>query len=60
VFPSDAIIHEFNRIAEPLFQKTYSNHRESRALTSLRNTLLSKLISGELRVIALNGSRTHV
>ena len=50
VFPSDRALREFNLLAEPLFQKVYSNHCESRQLTGLRDTLLPKLISGELRV----------
>jgi len=50
VFPSDDILRAFNRQAEPLFQKAYNNTCESRTLAALRDTLLPKLISGELRV----------
>jgi type I restriction enzyme S subunit len=50
VFPSDRVLRAFNLLADPLFQRVYSNHCESRQLTALRDTLLPKLISGELRV----------
>jgi type I restriction enzyme S subunit len=50
VFPSDDILRAFNHLADPLSQKTYSNSCESRTLAAVRDTLLPKLISGELRV----------
>ena len=50
VFPSDGALREFNLQAEPLFQKVYGNHWESRQLTALRDVLLPKLVSGDLRV----------
>jgi type I restriction enzyme S subunit len=49
-FPTDDVLEEFNRMVDPLFQKVYSNLRESRTLAALRNALLPKLLSGELRV----------
>jgi type I restriction enzyme S subunit len=52
VFPPDDILRAFNRLAEPLFQKAYSNSGESCALAAIRDTLLPKLISGELRIDA--------
>jgi type I restriction enzyme S subunit len=51
-FPPDAVLVAFNRIAEPLFQKSYSNNCESLTLAALRDALLPKLLSGELRVPA--------
>jgi type I restriction enzyme, S subunit len=53
VFPPDDVLQEFNEGAEPLFQKVYSNLLESRTLAELRDTLLPKLLSGELRVAAV-------
>jgi len=50
VFPSDVVLQAFNRVVEPLFQGAYGNNCESRILATLRDTLLPKLISGELRV----------
>ena len=40
----------FGRLVEPLFAKAEANEYESRTLTALRDTLLPKLISGEVRV----------
>jgi type I restriction enzyme S subunit len=51
-FPTDDVLEKFNRAVEPLFQKVYSNLHESRTLAALRDALLPKLLSGELRVPA--------
>jgi type I restriction enzyme S subunit len=40
----------FGRATEPLFARSSAAVRESRTLTTLRDALLPKLISGELRV----------
>ncbi len=50
VLPSAEVTVRFNAIAGPLFERLVSNERESRTLAALRDTLLPKLISGELRV----------
>jgi type I restriction enzyme, S subunit len=50
VFPCDDILCAFNHLADPLFQRTYSNSRESQTLAAMRDTLLPKLVSGELRI----------
>ena len=47
---SNERIKEFHREAEPLFQKIKSNTKQMRTLTQLRDTLLPKLMSGEVRV----------
>lgn len=47
--PAD-LLRRFGEITEPLFQRITANTRESATLTALRDTLLPKLISGELRV----------
>ncbi|MHB1654606.1 MAG: restriction endonuclease subunit S [Desulfitobacteriaceae bacterium] len=49
-FPPKALITRFNNLIEPMFNKTISNSNQIRILTTLRDTLLPKLISGELRV----------
>ena len=51
-FPTDDVLQKFNHVVEPLFQKVYSNLHESRTLAALRDALLPKLLSGELRVPA--------
>ncbi|EBV1215945.1 restriction endonuclease subunit S [Salmonella enterica] len=48
VIPSENIVDEFTRLAHQHFGKVVSNTEQINALTNLRDTLLPKLISGEL------------
>ncbi|MDB3940260.1 restriction endonuclease subunit S [Verrucomicrobiales bacterium] len=48
--PSATLIQEGSRIIPPIIDRLISNELESRTLTKLRDTLLPKLISGELRL----------
>lgn len=48
--PSKAIIIEFNSFAESAVQKLHTNSEQIRTLKKLRDTLLPKLMSGEVRV----------
>ena len=48
--PLEKIRCLFDSIAKPLFAKIESNENESRTLTKIRDTLLPKLLSGEIRV----------
>jgi len=50
VFASEVVRTEFSHLIEPIFQKIENNQEQSRTLAALRDTLLPKLISGELRV----------
>ncbi|MGQ9928660.1 MAG: restriction endonuclease subunit S, partial [Chloroflexaceae bacterium] len=50
VRPSDNVLAAFNAIAEPFYRSVAINERQSRTLAALRDTLLPKLISGEIRV----------
>jgi type I restriction enzyme S subunit len=50
VVPSDPVLTSFTRSAVSLYQQLVQNERESRTLAQLRDTLLPKLISGELRI----------
>lgn len=50
VRPHDKIISVHYRHVNPLFMKIDDNKEESRTLASLRDTLLPKLLTGELRV----------
>jgi len=50
VVPSDPVLTSFTRSAGTLYRQLAGNERESRTLAQLRDTLLPKLISGELRV----------
>lgn len=50
VVPSGRIHGEFDRMTSPLFQQVVNHERESLTLAALRDALLPRLISGELRV----------
>jgi type I restriction enzyme S subunit len=50
VVPPSPIVAAFDRSADSLLARTRECRRESHTLTALRDTLLPKLISGELRV----------
>lgn len=50
VVPSEPVLTSFTRSAVSLYRQLAENERESRSLAQLRDTLLPKLISGELRV----------
>jgi len=48
--PSSFVIDQFLKAAEPLLARTLECRRDSRNLAALRDALLPKLISGEIRV----------
>ena len=48
--PLEDIILGFNKVCSPVFQKVLLNIKESQTLALLRDALLPKLISGELRI----------
>lgn len=50
--PCDAAIGRMNESMEPLVEKLIKNKEQIETLTTLRDTLLPKLISGEVRVSA--------
>jgi type I restriction enzyme S subunit len=52
VVPPPAVLREFDRSVQPLFEKIHANDEESRTLAALRDALLPKLLSGEMRVAA--------
>ena len=49
VVPTEPILTAFGQLADPLFQRIVVNKQESRTFAALRDTLLPKLVSGELR-----------
>jgi type I restriction enzyme S subunit len=51
---SNSQVDEFNVVVEPLFKKQLINQTQIRSLTALRDTLLPKLMSGEVRVNQIN------
>lgn len=50
IIPSDSVISDFEKIASPLDQKYLVGFEENMRLTQLRDTLLPKLMSGEIDV----------
>ena len=48
--PNKLVIEEFNHYASAIFTRRHSLEEESRTLAALRDALLPKLVSGELRV----------
>ena len=53
VLPSEEELAGFNTIASPLLEQIYSNRSENKRLSILRDTLLPKLMSGEINVSAI-------
>jgi len=49
-FPDERKLEEFNEMITPIFSKIQLNKRQFRILEKLRDTLLPKLMSGEVRV----------
>ena len=50
VIPTNDVINEFQQIVKPLFDRIGMNKKENDRLASLRDTLLPRLMSGELIV----------
>ena len=53
VLPLEEELAGFNTIASPLLEQIYSNRAENKRLSILRDTLLPKLMSGEIDVSAI-------
>lgn len=50
ILPTTTIINDFNKVVIPMFDKINSIYFQNRVLSSLRDTLLPRLMSGELKV----------
>ncbi len=50
IAPPAPVMHTFDRVTRSMYLKIVDHERESHTLSSLRDTLLPKLISGEIRV----------
>lgn len=48
--PPSERVEAFDEVIEPLFEKVKTNQLQTQSLTKLRDTLLPKLMSGEVRV----------
>lgn len=49
--PDDGTLQKFDNAIKPIFEKIYRNAHQIQTLNQLRDTLLPKLMSGEVRVI---------
>jgi len=54
VIPAQTVAQAFHQHVQPLFAKILANRKSEKFLSELRDTLLPKLLSGELSVDALN------
>ena len=50
VVSSAEVLHAFNPVARPLLEKVSANQRQAQTLATLRDTLLPRLILGQLRL----------
>ena len=50
LLPAQSIVARFNELAQPLFDRIVANKQHARTLASTRDLLLSKLMSGEIRM----------
>lgn len=48
--PSDSVLEAYKKLAAPLYERIADNVSTSQTLIRLRDTLLPKLISGEIRL----------
>ena len=50
IIPSKNINQQYNKLTIPMFEIIFKNYTENKKLTQLRDTLLPKLMSGEINV----------
>ncbi|MEW6181025.1 MAG: restriction endonuclease subunit S [Chloroflexota bacterium] len=50
ITPDDAVMSAFDELSKPLYRKVVQAECESRTLAALRDALLPKLISGQMRI----------
>lgn len=50
VLPDELVLKKFDEELNPIFEKIFKNQTQIYTLTQLRDTLLPKLMSGEVRV----------
>ena len=48
--PSETVLVEFSKIASTLFEGIHRNNQQAQTISTLRDTLLPRLISGQLRL----------
>jgi type I restriction enzyme, S subunit len=50
ILPDNDLLNQFNDLVSPLFRMIHNNQLESQTLANLRDTLLPKLISGDIHI----------
>ena len=50
IFPSDKMLNKYNNLMQDVFYKIIFNQRENEKLSGIRDSLLPKLMDGEIRV----------
>ena len=50
VIPTDKILKEFEDLVKPIFEKIISNEQEIQTLKNFRDSLLPKLMKGEIEI----------
>lgn len=55
--PPPVVLEKFDKIVAPLYARIHANDEESRTLAALRDALLPKLLSGEVRVKEIESTR---
>lgn len=50
VIPSDKMLLEFHHLVKPIFEKIFINYKESQTLAAIRDSLLPKLMKGEIEL----------
>lgn len=50
IIPSETLFRKFDSSIKPIFNKIYNNSEQIQILQKIRNTLLPKLMSGQIRV----------
>ena len=50
IIPKDTVLNKFHKITEPLFLQYYTNEQENQTLIALRDSLLPKLMKGEIEI----------
>jgi type I restriction enzyme S subunit len=57
ILPPEESLSEYSALIEPILKQTFQNYAENRRLADLRDTLLPKLMSGELSVLDIVGGK---
>jgi restriction endonuclease S subunit len=53
LIPQEADMKEFTKTVDPLFRQVWANQEENKKLADIRDTLLPRLMSGELDISSI-------